>query len=70
MWKIGIILALLTLTSCSAQNWYKGAQNAQTEQCMQGPLSEFQDCNRRSHESYLEYKQQLDVLKETNTKVK
>ncbi|MBE9568709.1 MAG: hypothetical protein IMF14_08430, partial [Proteobacteria bacterium] len=44
------LAALLTMTlpACSKQNWYQGARSAQTAQCMQGPESEYKDCNQQS----------------------
>lgn len=63
--KIKLILLLLTitLTACSQQNWYQGAQSAQTANCMKQPLAEYNDCNQQSQEmSYQEYEKKQEQL--------
>jgi len=57
---------LLSLTSCTTQNWYKGAQSAQTTHCMKEPLSEYEDCNKQAEESYESYKEKREQLIEEN----
>jgi len=59
-----ILLSLSTvLTACTQQNWYHGAQSAQTANCMQQPISEYNDCNKQSQEmSYQEYVKNQEPL--------
>jgi hypothetical protein len=62
---ISIFILLMVLTSCSTQNWYAGAQSAQTAHCMKVPVSEYEDCINQSTESYDEYsKNREQLLKE------
>jgi hypothetical protein len=65
---ISVTIALLaTLTACTTENWYKGAQSAQTTHCMKEPLSEFEDCNRQTEVPYQDYREQREQLIEENT---
>ena len=60
-----IILTLtlaLALTACSKQNWYQGMQSAQTADCMKGPASEYDDCNKQSDETYNDYQKSREDL--------
>jgi len=57
------LLLSLTLTACTNQNWYAGAQNAQTAHCMQVPAADYKDCIKQTTESYNEYEKQRDTLK-------
>lgn len=63
---ITIIIALMTVSACSKQNWYQGARSAQTAQCLKEPDSEFDDCNQQSDETYESYKDKRDQLIEEN----
>ncbi len=59
-----ILLTISFLTACSQQNWYHGAQSAQTANCMRQPLAEYNDCNQQSGEmTYEEYKKSREELK-------
>lgn len=59
-----LILISTGLVACSQQNWYQGAQAAQTAQCMKEPLSEYRDCKQQSGEaSYDDYKKSQKPLK-------
>ena len=63
------ITVVITLSACTKQNWYQGAQSAQTAHCMKEPLSEYENCNKQSKESYEDYKtnkDQLDGKSESN----
>ena len=63
------MLLALALAACTKQSWYQGAQSAQTAHCMKEPLSEYEDCNKQSEESYQDYKnsrEQLDRNSESN----
>jgi len=52
------------LVACSQQNWYHGAQSAQTAHCMKQPPAEFNDCNQPSREmTYDEYEKSRQELK-------
>jgi len=64
--RTGLALILITtgLAACSQQNWYQGAQAAQTAQCMKEPLGEYRDCKQQSGEaSYNSYKKSQQQLK-------
>lgn len=61
------VILLVTLTACTTQNWYKGAQSAQTAQCMKEPLSEFEDCNEQTKESYDSFKENREQLIDEST---
>ena len=58
---IAVILSL-ALTACSKQAWYQGAQSARTANCMQEPLSEFDDCNKPSDENYEDFENKRQAL--------
>jgi hypothetical protein len=64
---IAFILSL-GLTACSKQAWYQGAQSAQTANCMQEPLSEFEDCNKPSDENYQDFERKRKDLTEDTAK--
>lgn len=52
------------MAGCTTQSWYEGAQAAQTTQCMKQPLSEYDDCNKQTEQSYESYeKEREDILK-------
>jgi Na+-translocating ferredoxin:NAD+ oxidoreductase RnfG subunit len=56
---------LLTTVGCTTENWYRGAQAAQTTQCMKQPLSEYDDCNEQTKQSYDSYEEEREqILKE------
>ena len=59
---VAFMALIITLTACTKQNWYQGARSAQTTQCMKEPLSEYEDCNKQSDESYEDYKNSRDKL--------
>jgi len=59
-------ILVISLSACSKQNWYHGAQSAQTAHCMKQPLSDYEDCNQPSNESYHDYKNSHDILNEKN----
>jgi pantothenate synthetase len=64
-----LLLASVSLIACSEQNWYQGAQSAQTAECMKQPLSEYKDCNKAAEKSYEQYKSERDqLLKSDDTK--
>jgi len=58
-----ILLTVSFLSACSQQNWYQGAQSAQTANCMKQPLAEYNDCNQQSQEmSYQKYEKKQEQL--------
>ncbi len=57
-----LLITMMVLTACSKQNWYQGAQSAQTAQCLKEPDSEFNDCNQPSKESYEDYEEKREQL--------
>ncbi len=60
---IFILAITATLTACSKQNWYHGAQSAQTAHCMKQPLAEYNDCNEQSRAtSYQDYEKDREQL--------
>ncbi len=61
--KLMILLITGTLAACSQQNWYQGTQSALTAQCMKQPLAEYEDCNQPSKESYDDFKNSREQLK-------
>jgi len=63
-----ILLTVSFLSACSQQNWYQGAKSAQTANCMQQPLAEYNDCNQPSQEmSYQEYEKIQEQLQDQNS---
>ncbi len=61
---LSLLLLVVGLSACSQQNWYHGAQSAQTAHCMQQPLAEYNDCNQQSQEmTYEEYEKSREELK-------
>lgn len=61
--KLMVLLIASTLVACSQQNWYQGAQSAQTAHCMKQPLAEYEDCIQPSNESYDNFKNSREQLK-------
>jgi hypothetical protein len=62
--KLLQILIATSLAACSQQNWYQGAQSAQTAECMKEPLAEYKDCKQQSGQtSYEDYKKSQQQLK-------
>ncbi|MBE9559200.1 MAG: hypothetical protein IMF15_00360 [Proteobacteria bacterium] len=53
---------MIVLAACTKQSWYQGAQSAQSAHCLKEPLSEYEDCNKQSKESYEDYKNSRDQL--------
>ena len=62
-----IYIVLIALTACSQQNWYQGAQSAQTAHCMQEPLSEYEDCIKQTGGNYDSYSEKRENLLQENT---
>lgn len=60
--SLSVILITTCLTACSQQNWYQAARSAQTAQCMKEPISEYDDCNQQSNETYENYKSSKEQL--------
>jgi len=54
------------LTACTTQNWYQGAQSAQTAHCMKEPLPEYEECIKQSEGNYESYKYDREQLIEEN----
>ena len=48
-------LLVAGLGACSKAAWYQGAQSVKTANCMQQPISEYDDCQQQSDESYTDY---------------
>ena len=67
---IAITLVAITLTACTKQAWYQGAQSAKEAHCMKGPVSEYEDCIQQSSENYDEYNRNREALIEENTTTK
>ena len=65
-----IILLAITLTACTKQAWYQGAQSAKEAHCMKEPVSEYDDCIQQSSENYEEYNKNREALIEENTTTK
>jgi len=61
-----LLLATITSAACSQQNWYQGAQSAQTANCMKQPLAEYNDCKQSQEMSYQEYKKTQEQLQDQN----
>ena len=64
------IVLIITLSACSKQNWYQGAQSAKEAHCMKEPVSEYEDCMQQSSENYDEYNKNREALIEENTTTK
>ncbi|MDT8283700.1 MAG: hypothetical protein RQ982_12950 [Gammaproteobacteria bacterium] len=64
--RLSPVLITVALIACSEQNWYQGAQSAQTAECMKQPFSEFKDCNKMTDKSYQQYKSERDQLLEND----
>ena len=60
------IVLIITLSACSRQNWYQGAQSAKEAHCMKEPVSEYEDCMQQSSENYDEYNKNREALIEEN----
>ena len=60
--SIFILILMMLLTSCSKQNWYQGAQSAQTANCMKEPLAEYENCTQQSKEDYDKYEETREQL--------
>ena len=56
------MVIVITVVACTKQGWYQGARSSQTANCMKEPLSEYEDCNKQSDESYEDYKNSRDQL--------
>ena len=67
---ITITLLAITLTACTKQAWYQGAQSAKEAHCLKEPVSEYEDCMQQSSETYEEYKKNREALIEENTTTK
>ncbi len=61
--KVTMIVIASSLAACSQQNWYQGTQSALTAHCMKQPLAEYEDCNQPSNESYDDFKNSREQLK-------
>ena len=59
---ITIFLLVLGLSACSKAAWYQGAQSANTANCMKQPISEFDDCQQQSDESYHDYEKNRNEI--------
>jgi hypothetical protein len=59
-----IILLILSVSACSKQSWYQGAQSAKEAQCLKEPVSEYEDCVKQSGQSYDEYSKTREQLLE------
>lgn len=64
------IVLIITLSACSRQNWYQGAQSAKEAHCMKGPVSEYKNCMQQSSENYDEYSKNREALIKDNTTTK
>jgi len=62
------LITAISLSACSKQAWYTGAQSAQTAHCLDEPMSEYKDCNERSTESYHDYEKSREELMKESTK--
>jgi hypothetical protein len=67
---ITITLLAVTLSACTKQAWYQGAQSSQTAHCMKQPVSEYDDCIQQSSENYNEYNKNREALIKENTTTK
>jgi hypothetical protein len=67
---ITITLLAITLSACTKQAWYQGAQSAKEAHCMKEPVSEYDDCIQQSAENYDEYNKNREALIEENTTTK
>ncbi|MCX7545488.1 hypothetical protein [Marinicella gelatinilytica] len=56
--KIGYLMALCLLSSCSSQAVYNNIQINNRTDCSQGPPSEFEECFKRTQKSFEEYEQE------------
>jgi hypothetical protein len=66
---ITLFILLVTLSSCSTQNWYTGAQSAQEAQCMKEPAATYDECMKQTNQSYDEYsKKREKLIKENQSK--
>jgi hypothetical protein len=66
--NLAALFLLIALTSCSSQNWYKGAQSYQQARCMNEPVSEYENCVQQSDGNYDEYSKSRQQLQENQNK--
>ena len=55
-------LIIFFLTACSKQDWYQSTVSAHKQQCVNGPISEYNDCMIQSDNSYNEYEKKREVV--------
>jgi hypothetical protein len=54
----------LTLSACTKENWYEGVKASHEAQCMEEPISEYDNCMKQLQEqSYEEYQRDRESLK-------
>ena len=54
---------VLIITGCTTSQYYHGAKQYQINQCKQSPSNaEYDDCMKRTEETYNEYNMKLDEL--------
>ena len=53
-------LLLLTMTSCTSQQYYEGLKAGHRAGCLEYPESEYEDCVDETETSYEEYKLQRE----------
>ena len=59
-----LIPITLTLSACTKENWYEGVKASHEAQCMNEPLSEYDNCLKQLQEqSYEEYQRDRQSLK-------
>jgi hypothetical protein len=55
MYRIRAIITFLLLSGCSAQQIHDALQAREKQECYSAPDSEYEECMRRTSESYEEY---------------
>jgi len=61
------IFSILILYACTQQDWYRGAQQYQNAKCMEGPISEYENCTIPVDENYEQYNKKRELLMEETT---
>ena len=59
-----VALAALSSSGCTKENWYEGVKASHEAQCMNEPISEYDNCMKQLQEqSYEEYERDRESLK-------
>lgn len=66
MYKIIFIITFILLSGCSARQVHDALQAREKQQCYSAPDSEYEECMRRTSESYEEYSAKRKEISEND----